>query len=160
MDHIQGSGLRKILNIKWQDIVPNCRVLELEGLTITRTTILSRTRMKWPGHVYRMESTRIPKQCCLVTSDLRADQRCATKTYARTPCSIFRSTQNPRKEWRQIERKRSAIEENRECVKRPPSQILTPLRVVTAAGPAAGLATSYYMTVWQDYNDQEDLRCY
>ena len=29
------------------------------------------------------------------------------------------------------------IEENEECVKRPPSQILTPFLAVTAGGPAA-----------------------
>ena len=59
-------------------------------------------------------------------------------------CGVHRSRttgRDPEAEW-----KRSAIEGNRECVKRPPSQILTPSRAVTAAGPVAqilaGLATS------------------
>ena len=93
-----------------------------------------------------------------VASDLSADQSFATKTRARIPWSIYPSTPNPGNEGCQIERpgglrraqdpscrkrcwgprgKRSAFEENRECVKRPPSQISTLLCTVTAAGPAA-----------------------
>ena len=54
----------KILNIKWQDRVSDCRVFEMAGITSV-TTILRRRRMKWLGYVYWMENTRIPKQCLL-----------------------------------------------------------------------------------------------
>lgn len=53
--------LRKLLNIKWQDRVPNSRVLERAGLT-SIMTILSKRRMRWLGHVRRMDNNRIPKQ--------------------------------------------------------------------------------------------------
>ena len=61
LDILHFRCLRKILNTKWRDRVSNCTVLERAGLTSV-TTILRRRRMKWLGHVYRMENTRIAKQ--------------------------------------------------------------------------------------------------
>ena len=66
-------SLRKILNMKWQETVSNCRVIEMAGLTSV-TTILSRRRMRWLGHVYRVNNTSIPKQCLF--GELSIGQRC------------------------------------------------------------------------------------
>ena len=52
--------LRRILNITWQDKVPNNTVLERAGCT-SMFTLLKQRRMRWLGHVVRMDDGRIPK---------------------------------------------------------------------------------------------------
>ncbi|PIK38096.1 hypothetical protein BSL78_25071 [Apostichopus japonicus] len=53
-------SLRKILGIKWQDQIPNSSVLELAGIQ-SMYAILSQRRLRWLGHVRRMDDGRIPK---------------------------------------------------------------------------------------------------
>ena len=52
--------LRRILGIKWQDKVTNSSVLS-RAKTPTIYTLLSQRRLRWLGHVHRMEDGRIPK---------------------------------------------------------------------------------------------------
>ena len=52
--------LRRILNIQWQDKVPNTEVLERAGLPSV-FSLLSQRRLRWLGHVHRMDDGRIPK---------------------------------------------------------------------------------------------------
>ena len=52
--------LRRILNIRWQDKISNITILERAGIP-TLYTILKERRMRWVGHVVRMEDSRIPK---------------------------------------------------------------------------------------------------
>ena len=52
-------SLRRILNITWQDKVPNNTVLERAGCT-SMFTLLKQRRMRWLGHVVRMDDGRIP----------------------------------------------------------------------------------------------------
>ncbi|XP_050710731.1 uncharacterized protein LOC126995286 [Eriocheir sinensis] len=52
--------LRRILGISWSDKVPNTDVLERAGLP-TMYTMLRQRRLRWIGHVRRMEDGRIPK---------------------------------------------------------------------------------------------------
>ena len=53
--------LRKILKIKWQDRVSNPEVLKRSNST-TIMSLLLKKRLRWLGHVQRMDNTRIPKQ--------------------------------------------------------------------------------------------------
>ena len=53
--------LRRILNVKWQDKVPNTIILEKCGISGIEA-ILLRHQFRWCSHVYRMPDTRIPKQ--------------------------------------------------------------------------------------------------
>ena len=53
-------SLRRILNITWQDKVPNNTVLERAGCT-SMFTLLKQRHMRWLGHVVRMDDERIPK---------------------------------------------------------------------------------------------------
>ena len=48
------------LGISWRDKVPNTEVLDRAGLP-TMYTLLRQRRMRWIGHVRRMEDGRIPK---------------------------------------------------------------------------------------------------
>ena len=52
--------LRRILQIKWQVRVPNTEVLERASMLSMQTT-LSERRLRWIGHVRRMDEGRIPK---------------------------------------------------------------------------------------------------
>ena len=53
--------LRKIMNVPWQDRVTNSDVLALAQLP-SMMSILCKRRLRWLGHVRRMDDTRIPKQ--------------------------------------------------------------------------------------------------
>ena len=53
--------LRRILGIKWQDKITNTEVLYRTEQT-SLYPILRRRRLRWLGHVKRMDDTRIPKQ--------------------------------------------------------------------------------------------------
>ena len=53
-------SLRRILNITWQDKVPNNTVLERAGCT-SMFTLLKQRRRRWLGHVVRMDDGRNPK---------------------------------------------------------------------------------------------------
>ena len=53
--------IRKILGITWEDKVTNEDVLTRADIP-SMATILKQKRMRWLGHVHRMEGTRIPKQ--------------------------------------------------------------------------------------------------
>ena len=52
--------LRRLLQIKWQDRVPNTEVLQRTGIP-SMFALLSRKRLRWLGHVRRMDDGRIPK---------------------------------------------------------------------------------------------------
>ena len=53
-------SLRRILGIIWSDRVPNTQVIKRAGLP-TMYTLLRQRRLRWLGHVRRMEDGRIPK---------------------------------------------------------------------------------------------------
>ena len=52
--------LRRILGISWQDRVPNKDVLERAGIP-SMFAMLSQRRLRWLGHILRMEDGRLPK---------------------------------------------------------------------------------------------------
>ncbi|XP_063382696.1 uncharacterized protein LOC134669094 [Cydia fagiglandana] len=52
--------LRRILNISWKDRVTNEKVLSIARLP-SITAILKQRRLRWLGHVHRMEPSRLPR---------------------------------------------------------------------------------------------------
>ena len=52
--------LRRILHISWSDHITNKQVLERAGVS-TMYTLLKQRRLRWLGHISRMEDGRIPK---------------------------------------------------------------------------------------------------
>ena len=64
--------LRRILGITWQDKVTNDTVLTTAGIP-TMYTLLRQRRLRWLGHVYRMEDGRIPKD--LLYGELASGKR-------------------------------------------------------------------------------------
>ena len=53
-------SIRRILDVSWQDRVSNTEVLSRANLP-SMFTLLRHRRLRWLGHVYRMEDGRIPK---------------------------------------------------------------------------------------------------
>lgn len=53
--------LRRLLKIKWQDRVPNTEVLDRAGL-LSMPALLSHRRLRWLGHVHRMDPHRLPRE--------------------------------------------------------------------------------------------------
>ena len=53
-------SIRRILGISWQDRVSNTEVLSSANLP-SMFTLLRQRRLRWLGHVYRIEEGRIPK---------------------------------------------------------------------------------------------------
>ena len=51
----------RILGVKWQDHITNSEILSRAG-TPSLHSLLSRRRLRWLGHVHRMDVGRIPKQ--------------------------------------------------------------------------------------------------
>ena len=52
--------VRRIMGIRWQDRVTSTAVLEKAG-SLSMHLMLCQRRLRWLGHVYRMEDGRIPK---------------------------------------------------------------------------------------------------
>ena len=61
LNHFHTVSLRKILNIKWQDKIPDTEVLTRADLPNIHS-ILMKTQLRWAGHVVRMPDNRLPKQ--------------------------------------------------------------------------------------------------
>ena len=64
--------LRRLLRIKWQDKVPNVEVLKRAGIP-SMQGLLSQRRLRWLGHVHRMDDDRIPKS--ILYGELSVGQR-------------------------------------------------------------------------------------
>lgn len=61
LNHFHIFCLRKLLNIRWQDKVPDTEVLTRASLPSVHT-LLMRAQTRWAGHVVRMSDERIPRQ--------------------------------------------------------------------------------------------------
>ena len=61
LQHFHLRCLRSILNIRWQDKIPDTEVLERAQLPGVIATI-RKAQTRWAGHVSRMPNSRIPKQ--------------------------------------------------------------------------------------------------
>ena len=58
--HLHLRCLRRLLGITWQDHVTNIDVLAKAGMP-SMFAILTQRRLRWLGHVTRMDEGRVPK---------------------------------------------------------------------------------------------------
>jgi len=113
LDNFHMHCLCRILNVKWQDKVPNTIILEKCGISGIET-ILLRHQFRWCGHVYRMPDTRIPKQ--LLYSQLPGTKRRAGGQHKRYKDQLrvnFKSCNLDHTKWETLAEDRSAWRE--EC---------------------------------------------
>ena len=61
LNHFHTTSLRRLLNIKWQDKIPDTEVLAQAGLSSIRT-IMMQSQLRWAGHVARMPDHRLAKR--------------------------------------------------------------------------------------------------
>ena len=61
LNHVHTTCLRKLLGIKWQDMIPDTEVFARAGLPSIHT-ILMQSQLRWAGHVVRMPDHRLPKR--------------------------------------------------------------------------------------------------
>ena len=59
-DQFHMRCLRRIANIKWQDMTPNTEVLQRCAQTGIEQ-LIKRAQLRWSGHLVRMADDRIPK---------------------------------------------------------------------------------------------------
>ena len=72
LNHFHTTRLRKLLNINWQERIPDTEVLTRAGLP-SIPTILIKAQLRWAGHVARMPDSRIPKK--LLFGELQEGKR-------------------------------------------------------------------------------------
>ena len=72
LNHFHTTCLRKLLNIRWQDKVPDIEVLRSAG-SLSIHTILMKSQIRWAGYVVRMPDHRLPKH--LLYGELQQGRR-------------------------------------------------------------------------------------
>ena len=65
-------SLQRLLGITWRDKIPHTEVLRKTGC-ISLESLLNRNKLRWTGHVVRMDNDRLPKQ--LLYGELAEGQR-------------------------------------------------------------------------------------
>ena len=60
LTRLQLRHLRSILNIKWQDRIPDVEVLHRAD-TVSVEALITVSQLRWEGHVCRMANSRLPK---------------------------------------------------------------------------------------------------
>lgn len=61
LNHFHTVKLRKLMNIKWYDHIPDSEVLTKANLPSIHS-LLHKSQLRWAGHVVRMSDNRLPKQ--------------------------------------------------------------------------------------------------
>lgn len=72
LNHLHTTCLRKIMNIKWQDKIPDTTVLDRADMH-SIDTILMQSQLRWAGHLVRMPDYRLPKK--ILYSELQKGKR-------------------------------------------------------------------------------------
>ena len=100
--------LHKILSITWEDKKTNTEVLKTANLQ-TIPTILCKRRLRWLGHVTRMDDSRIPKQFLYGQMAEGSRARGRPKLRFKDKCKISMSRCNiDHKTWEQLTADRSS----------------------------------------------------
>ena len=124
LERFQQYKLRQILKIKWESHTTNAEVLKRASITSIEATIIQH-RLRWAGHVVRMEPSRLPKMMFYgeLSDGTRPrgapkrrykDQLKRTLTLTNIDPSSWERTAQDRTAWRRAVRDgTSAFEENR-----------------------------------------------
>ena len=112
--------LRRILSISWQGHITNSAVLERAGTpSVYAYALLRQRRLRWIGHVHRMDEGRIPKQ--LLYGELAQGKRpvgrpnSVSRMWLRGTCWDMQAIGLPIDSWETLASDRSAWKTN--CAK-------------------------------------------
>ena len=107
LNHFHTSCLRKFLKIKWQDRIPDTKVLKKAGMQ-TVHTLLKLAQLRWTGHVTRMPDERLPKK--ILYGELQVGKRShggQKKRYKDTLKASLKDFNIPTESWEQIAQDRT-----------------------------------------------------
>ena len=82
LNSLHPRSLSHLLGISWRDKVPNTEVLDCASLP-TMYTLLRQRRIRWIGHVRRVEDGRIPKDI-----PYRERKSCAIEALSHVNCAL------------------------------------------------------------------------
>ena len=102
LERFHQNCLRRILQVKWQNHVPDTEVLSKAG-SVSITSRVMRNQLRWAGHLVRLDDTRLPKQ--LFYSELRSGSRPQHKPKKRFKDSLkdsLRQFHIPVDEWESL----------------------------------------------------------
>ena len=86
LNHFHTVCLRKLLGIKWQDMIPDTVVLDRAGIP-SINTLLMKSQLRWAGHIVRMPDHRMPKIIFYSEMLYGKHSRGGQKRRSRTPSS-------------------------------------------------------------------------
>ena len=107
LNHFHTSCLRKLLNIKWQDRIPDTEVLKKAGMQSVHT-LLKLAQLRWTGHVTRMLDKRLAKK--ILYGELQVGNRShggQKKRYKDTLKASHKNFNIPTESWEQIAQDRT-----------------------------------------------------
>ena len=107
LNHFHTTCLRKLLKIKWQDRIPDTKVLKRAGMQSVHT-LLKLAQLRWTGHV-----TRMPEECLskkILYGELEMGKRShggQKKRYKDTLKASLKDFNIPTESWEQIAQDRA-----------------------------------------------------
>ena len=102
LNHFYLCCLRKLLNIRWQDKIPDTEVLKWAGMQIVHT-LLKLAQLRWTGHVTRMPDERLPRKVFYGELQLgKRSQGGQKKRYKDTLKAPLKDFNIPSESWKQI----------------------------------------------------------
>ena len=107
--HFHLSCLRKILKIRWQDKIPDTKVLKKAKMQSVHTP-LKLAQLRWTGHVTRMPDERLPKK--VLYGELKEGKRLQggrKKNYKDTLKASLKDFNNPTESWEQAAQDRTKL---------------------------------------------------
>ena len=92
-NNLHTTSLRKLLSIKWQEKIPDTKVLNRAGMPSVYT-MLMKSQLRWAGHIVCMPNRRLPKRNYYLASYKKGSapavrQRSVSRTYLKTLFKTF-----------------------------------------------------------------------
>lgn len=91
LERFHQNCLRRILNVKWQSMTPDTKVLAISKSRSIESMIVA-IQLRWAGHVIRMEDSRLPKR--IFYGELKTGKRPQFKPKKRFKDSLKENIKN------------------------------------------------------------------
>ena len=100
LNHFHTSCLRKLLKFKWQDRIPDTKVLKRAGMRSVHI-LLKLAQLRWTGHDTKMPDERLPKKILNLENAPMMVRRSDTRTPSKPPLktSTFQQSRGNRLHW-------------------------------------------------------------